>query len=59
MSPALIAIFFGFGVGGWAYSKVAHSTGNSDPKSVAMVSVGAGLVAAIFIFTLFKYIFNW
>jgi hypothetical protein len=59
MSPGLIAVFFGFGVGGWAYAQLARRTGSSDPKGVALSSVGIGLAAAVVIFTLFKFVFNW
>ncbi len=59
MSPGLIAIFFGFGVGGWAYSQLARRTGSSDPKGTALAALAAGVVAAVVIFTLFKFVFNW
>jgi hypothetical protein len=59
MSPALVAIFFGFGVGGWAYAQLERRTGSSDPKGVALSALGIGVAAAIVIFTLFTFVFNW
>lgn len=59
MSPFLIAVFFGFGVGGWAWAQLARRTGSSDQRSVALSALAAGVFAAIIIFTLFKFVFNW
>jgi hypothetical protein len=58
MSNFLVAIFFGFGVGGWAYAQLARRSGNANPGSTIMAAAGAGLVAAIFIFTLLKFVLN-
>jgi len=54
MSNGLIALFFGAGVGGWAYSQLARRTGNANPSSTFMAAGFVGLVAAIFIFILAK-----
>ena len=55
MSTFLIAVFFGAGVGAWAYSQLAKRSGNANP-STTMLSAGfVGLVAALFFFTLLKY----
>lgn len=59
MSPALIALFAGIGVGGWAYSKLVRSTGNSNPRNVALSALAVGVFAFIFVFTLFKFVLNW
>jgi len=59
MSNGLVALFFGLGVGGWAYSQLARRGGNANPGSTAIAAGFAGLVAAIFIFTLFKFVFNF
>ena len=56
MSNFLVAIFFGVGVGGWAYAQLARRSGNANPGSTIMAAAGAGFVAAIFIFTLFKFV---
>lgn len=58
MSNLLVAFFFGAGVGGWAYAQLARRSGNANPGSTAMAAAGAGLIAAIFIFTLFKFVLN-
>jgi hypothetical protein len=59
MSPLLIAIFFGLGVGGWAWAQLARRTGNNDQKSVAISALAVGVLAAVIIFTLFKFVLNW
>jgi hypothetical protein len=59
MSPFLVAIFFGVGVGGWAYAQLARRTGNSNPQSVALSALAVGVFAAIVIFTVFKLVLNW
>jgi hypothetical protein len=59
MSPLLIAIFFGAGVGGWAWAQLAHRTGNNDQRSVAISALAVGVLAAVIIFTLFKFVLNW
>lgn len=58
MSNFLVAVFFGAGVGGWAYAQLARRSGNANPSSTALAAGGAGLIAAIFIFTLFKFVLN-
>jgi hypothetical protein len=58
MSNFLVAIFFGVGVGGWAYAQLARRSGNANPGSTFTAAAGAGLIAAIFIFTLFKFVLN-
>ncbi len=58
MSNTLIALFFGVGVGGWAYSQLARRGGNANPGSTAIAASAAGLVAAVVIFTVFKYILH-
>ncbi|MGH7241332.1 MAG: hypothetical protein ACREGB_03485 [Candidatus Saccharimonadales bacterium] len=58
MSNFLVAVFFGGGVAGWAYSQLARRSGNASPSSTLMAAGGAGLVAAIFIFTLLKFVLN-
>jgi len=58
MSNFLVAIFFGAGVGGWAYAQLVRRTGNANPSSTVMSAAAAGLVAAIFIFTLLKFVLN-
>jgi hypothetical protein len=58
MSNLLVAVFFGFGVGGWAYAQLAKRNGNANPGNNAIAAAFAGLVAAIVIFTVFKFILN-
>ena len=55
MSSGLVAMFFGAGVAGWAYSQLARRSGNANPSSTLMAAGAAGLVAAIFIYTLFRF----
>ena len=58
MSDGLIALFFGFGVAGWAYSQLSRRSGNANPSSTMIAAGFGGLVAAIFIFTLFKFVLH-
>jgi hypothetical protein len=58
MSNFLIAVFFGAGVGGWAYSQLAKRNGNANPGNNAIAAAAAGFVAALVIFTVFKFILN-
>lgn len=58
MSDTLVAIFFGAGVGGWIYSKLARHNGGANPSSTLMAAGFIGLVAAIIIFTVFKFILH-
>lgn len=58
MSDLLVAIFFGVGVGGWAYAQIAKRNGNANPGNNALVAAILGLVAGIIIFTVFKFILN-
>ena len=58
MSNFLVAIFFGAGVGGWVYAQVARRSGNANPSSTLMTAAAVGFVAAIFIYTLFKFVLN-
>jgi hypothetical protein len=59
MSNGLVALFFGVGVGGWAYAQLARRSGNANPSSTVIAAGFLGLVAAIFIFTLFKFVFHF
>jgi hypothetical protein len=59
MSNGLVALFFGVGVGGWAYSQLARRNGNASPASNAMAAAGAGFIAAIFIFTFFRFVLHF
>jgi hypothetical protein len=59
MSDGLVALFFGVGVGGWAYSQLARRGGSANPGNTAIAAGAAGLVAAIFIFTLFKFVLHF
>lgn len=58
MSDFLIALFFGAGVAGWVYTQLVRRSGNANPSGTLIAAAGAGLVAAIFAFTVFKFILN-
>jgi hypothetical protein len=58
MSNFLVAVFFGAGVGAWAYAQLAKRNGGANPANNAMAAGLAGFVAAIVIFTVFKFILN-
>lgn len=58
MSNFLVAVFFGAGVAGWAYAQLARRSGNANPSSTFLAAGGAGLIAAIVIYTVFKFILN-
>ncbi|HEX7368359.1 MAG TPA: hypothetical protein VF261_01730 [Candidatus Saccharimonadales bacterium] len=58
MSDTLVAILFGLGIGGWVYSQLARRSGNANPGSTFTVAGIVGLVAAIIIFTVFKFILH-
>jgi hypothetical protein len=58
MSNFLVAIFFGAGVGGWAYAQLARRSGNANPSSTLFAAAGAGLIAAVFIYTFFRFVLN-
>jgi hypothetical protein len=59
MSDGLVAIFFGAGVAGWSYSQLAHRSGNANPSTTLFAAGIAGLIAALFIFTLFKFVLHF
>lgn len=59
MSDTLIAIFFGAGVGAWAYTQLAKRSGNANPGSTMLSAGFVGLIAAIFFFTMFKYVLHF
>lgn len=44
MNHVLVAIFFGAGVGGWVYSKLARHTGGGNQQSAY---IGAGVTALL------------
>jgi len=58
MSPLLVSLLFGLGVGGFVWSKISLSTGNARPASVTMAAAVAGIAAFIFFFTLLKFVFS-
>lgn len=55
----MIALFFGVGVAGFAYTKLARSTGNSTPSTTFGGAALAGVLAFIFLFTLIKYVLHF
>lgn len=54
MSKIAIAIMFGFGVGGWVYSKVSRRTGNQLRTSF-LVSGFVGLIALFVLYTVLSF----
>lgn len=58
MSDSLIAIIFGAGVAGWAYSQLARRSGNANPSSTIVAAAVGGLVAAIFIYTFLRFVLH-
>lgn len=59
MSDYLIALFFGAGVGGWAYAQLARRSGNANPSSTLLSAGFIGLIAAVFIFTIAKFVLHF
>lgn len=59
MSALMISFFFGLGLSGFVYAKLARANGNGDSKQNMIAAVIAGALAFIVIFTLCKYIFNF
>jgi hypothetical protein len=56
MSDFLVALFFGAGVGGWAYAQLARRSGNANPASTIVAAGFAALLAFVFVFTLMKFV---
>jgi hypothetical protein len=57
MTPGVIAILFGIGVGGWVFDKASHHTGNNARTSV-ITAAFVGLIAAFVFFTLFRFVIH-
>ena len=55
MPDFLVALFFGAGVGGYAYAQLAKRNGNASPGNNAIAAAIAGFVAALVIYTVFKF----
>jgi hypothetical protein len=58
MSDGLISLFLGAGAAGWFYSQLAKRNGNADPKSNMLAAVVGGVVVAIVLFTILKFMLN-
>lgn len=58
MNSLLVSLMFGAGVAGFVWTRVGRRTGNADPRSVYLTAGGAGVVAFVFFFTLFKLVLN-
>lgn len=43
---------------GWAYSQLARRSGNANPSSTLTAAGIGGLVAAIFLYTLLRFVLN-
>lgn len=54
MSKIALALMFGFGVGGWVYSKVSRRTGNQLRISF-IVSGFVGLIALFVLYTTLSF----
>jgi hypothetical protein len=54
----LIALGFGAGVGGFAYSRMGRRVGYGNTGNVALVVGVIFLFSSLFFFTLLKFIFN-
>lgn len=59
MSNGLVALFFGAGVAGWMYSQLARRSGNANPSSTLIAAVVVGALAAILIYTIFRFVLNF
>lgn len=56
MSNQLVALLFGAGVGAWVYSQMMRRT--NVPKTSLYTAIGAGIVAAFVIYTIFASFFQ-
>jgi len=59
MSDAFVALIFGVGVGGWLFFKLNGRTGDANARGNLVAGLIAGLAAALFIFTLLKFILHF
>ena len=58
MSPVLVSLMFGVGVGAFAWAYLVHLTGNARAGSVLIGAGFAGVAAFIVLYTILKFIFN-
>ena len=59
MSGWMISMFFAIGVTGWVYAKLARRTGNYSPKVTYGGALLAGVVAFIFVYTMFRFVLGF
>lgn len=58
MSNALVALLFGAGVAGWAYSQAMRRIGGANMTAVIVVTAMAGIIAFFFLYTLLAWVLN-
>jgi hypothetical protein len=58
MSSFVIALMFGIGVGSFAWTKMARGTGNAEPAKLAGGAAIIGFVAALFAYSILKWILH-
>lgn len=49
---------FAVGSAAFVWDKMANSTGNANPRSVLIAAGAVGVIAFIFLFSLFKWVLN-
>lgn len=55
MSPILVGLFAGLGVGAWVYNKAMRNTGNNTKNSLTLAGV-CGVISFIIVLTLLSLV---
>ena len=58
MSPLIISLMFGVGVGAYIWSYMTRTTGNARATSVLIGAAIIGFVAFLIFYTILKFAFN-
>jgi len=58
MSSVVVALLGGLGVAAFMWSKLERNTGNARPTNIFIGAGVAGLVAFLFLLSLFKWVLN-
>jgi len=58
MSSFLVAIMFGAGVAGFAYTRIGRRVGYSNTQNVMVVEAVIFILASLFFYTILRYELN-
>ena len=58
MGPFIISLMLAAGVAGFLWAKLSHSTGNADPKTLAITAAAIFVGVFIVAFTLMKFVIH-